>query len=130
MPRDEFFDDIHLRILRVLEDLRVIQEELNCAVMEAPGDPELMEMLTQLPEMESLDVLKSALDQMRHFLWFYKQVMTDGSEDADQLRQTIRQGVSQDAALSPRFSAAQKFQPTQETMLLQLLLDGKNRKPN
>ena len=130
MPRDEFLDDIHLRILRVLEDLRVIQEELNCAVMEAPGDPELMEMLTQLPEMESLDVLKSALDQMRHFLWFYKQVMNDGSEEGDQLRQTIRQGVSPDAALSPRFSAAQKFQQTQETMLLQQLLDGKNHKPN
>ena len=29
MPRDEFLDDLHLRILRVLEDLRVIQEELN-----------------------------------------------------------------------------------------------------
>jgi len=130
MPQDEFLDDLHLRILRVLEDLRVIQEELNCAVMEAPGDPELMATLNQLPEMESLDVLKSALDQMRHFLWFYKQVMTNGSEDADQLRQTIRLGVSQDAAQSPRFSAAQKFQHTQETMLLQHLLDGKNHKPN
>ena len=130
MPRDEFLDDLHLRILRVLEDLRVIQEELNCAVMEAPGDPELMETLNQLPEMESLDVLKSALDQMRHFLWFYNQVMTEGSEDADQLRQTIRQGISQDAALSPRFSAAQKFQHTQEAMLLQHLLDPKHHKPN
>jgi len=130
MPQDEFLDDLHLRILRVLEDLRVIQEELNCAVMEAPGDPELMETLNQLPEMESLDVLKSALDQMRHFLWFYKQVMTNGSEDGDRLRQTIRMGVSQDAAMSPRFSAAQKFQQTQETMLLQHLLDPKNHKPN
>ena len=130
MPREDFLDDIHLRILRVTEDLRIIQQELNCAVMEAPGDPELMEMLTQLPEMESLDVLRSALDQMRHFLWFYKQVITEDSEDGDQLRQTIRQAVSKDAAMSPRFSAAQKFQQTQETMLLQQLFDGKNRKPN
>ena len=34
--------------------------------MQAPSDPELMELLSQLPELESLDA-KSALDQMRHF---------------------------------------------------------------
>src|SRR6267154_3151314 len=73
-------DEIHLRILRVTEDLRAIQKELNCAAMQAPSDPELMEALTQLPELESLDVLKSALDQMRHFLWFYVQVMTSDAE--------------------------------------------------
>jgi len=38
----ESMDDIHLRILRVTEDLRVIQRELNCAAMQAPTDPELM----------------------------------------------------------------------------------------
>jgi hypothetical protein len=130
MPRADYLDDIHLRILRVTEDLRVIQQELNCAVMEAPGDPELMEMLNQLPEMESLEVLKSAMDQMRHFLWFYNQVITDGTDDGDSLRNIIRQGVSQDAALSPRFSAAQKFNQATETILWQHLLDGKNRKPN
>ena len=72
-------DEIHLRILRVTEDLRAIQRELNCAAMQAPNDPELMEALSDPPEMESMHVLKSALDQMRHFLWFYMQVMTSGS---------------------------------------------------
>ena len=76
MAKENYLDDVHSRILRVTEDLRAIQRELNCAAMQAPGDPELMEALTQLPEMESIDTLKSALDQMRHFLWFYVQVMT------------------------------------------------------
>ena len=80
MPQDEYFDDVHSRVLRVTEDLRAIQRELNCAAMQAPGDPELMEALTRLPELESLETLKSALDQMRHFLWFYVQVMTSDSE--------------------------------------------------
>src|SRR5215831_18980350 len=75
MERDDYLDDVHVRILRVTEDLRAIQRELNCAAMEAPSDPELMEALSQLPEMESLQTLKSALDQMRHFLWFYMQVV-------------------------------------------------------
>ena len=89
MGKEEYLDEIHVRILRVTEDLRVIQRQLNCAAMEAPSDPELMEALSQLPEMDALQVLKSALDQMRHFLWFYIQVMTNESESGERLRQTI-----------------------------------------
>ena len=29
-------DDLHLRIARVTEDLRTIQQDLNCAAMQAP----------------------------------------------------------------------------------------------
>ena len=32
-------EEIHLRILRVTDDLRMIQRELNCAAMQAPTDP-------------------------------------------------------------------------------------------
>src|SRR5206468_10380636 len=80
MANDTSLDDVHVRMLRVTEDLRVIQRELNCAAMQAPNDPELMEALMQLPEIESLEMLRSALDQMRHFLWFYVQVMTSDVE--------------------------------------------------
>src|SRR3979490_619860 len=100
MGKDEYLDDIHIRILRVTEDLRAIQRELNCAAMEAPGDPELMEALSQLPEMESLQVLKSALDQMRHFLWFYMQIMTNETEAGEKLRQSIRKTVAKDTVIS------------------------------
>ena len=58
----ENMEDTHLRILRVTDDLRVIQKELNCAAMQAPTDPELMEALAVPPEMESIQALKSALD--------------------------------------------------------------------
>jgi len=88
MAKEDLLDDVHIRILRVTEDLRVIQRELNCAAMQAPGDPELMEALTQLPELESIETLKSALDQMRHFLWFYIQVMTTDAEPNESARPT------------------------------------------
>ena len=78
------------------EDLRAIQRELNCAAMQAPGDPELMEALSQLPEIESLEVLKSALDQMRHFLWFYVQVMTSGAEAEDRPLLLVVDGLDED----------------------------------
>ena len=54
MLNDDYLDDIQSRILRVTEDLRAIQQELNCAAMEAPGDPELMEALSTLPELVSI----------------------------------------------------------------------------
>src|SRR5437016_11241505 len=96
MNTNDYMDDIDLRILRVTEDLRAIQRELNCAAMQAPADPELMESLSQLTEMESIQTLKSALDQMRHFLWFYMQIVTSESEMDEKLRQTLRQNVSED----------------------------------
>jgi hypothetical protein len=133
MAREEFLDDVHIRILRVTEDLRVIQRELNCAAMEAPGDPELMELLNELPELESLEVLKSAMDQMRHFLWFYVQVMTDGSDGGNQLRESLRQNgnnISEDGASGSRISTAQKFKQVSDAALLRYLSDGKARKPN
>jgi|SRR5450755_1958458 hypothetical protein len=130
MATDGCLDEVHVRILRVTEDLRAIQRELNCAAMEAPGNPELMEALTQLPEMESLQVLKSALDQMRHFLWFYMQVMTNNSETGDQLRQSIRQKAGDDAARTTDASLLDKFKSAADSALLQYLADGKARKPN
>ena len=130
MGTDGCLDEVHVRILRVTEDLRAIQRELNCAAMEAPGNPELMEALTQLPEMESLQVLKSALDQMRHFLWFYMQVMTNNSESGDQLRQSIRQNPDSDPSRTTDASLLNKFKSAADTALLQYLADGKSRKPN
>src|ERR1700691_5922092 len=102
MEKGDFLDEVHVRILRVTEDLRSIQQALNCAAMQAPNDPELMEALCQLPELESLHLLKTALDQMRHFLWFYMQVMTNGSEGGERMRESIRQNPSGNMTVSPR----------------------------
>src|ERR1700680_3051671 len=121
----ESMQDIHLRILRVTDDLRVIQRELNCAAMQAPHDPELMEALADPPEMESIQVLKSALDQMRHFLWFYMQVVTSDSEMAEKFRQTLRQ----DAPV-PAPGMEQQFQSATDAIMLRYLADSKFRKPN
>jgi hypothetical protein len=130
MEREDYLQDIHIRILRVTEDLRAIQRQLNCAAMEAPSDPELMEALSQLPEMDALQMLKSSVDQMRHFLWFYMQVMTNESESGEKLRQTIRQKVSADSILGHETSFLEKFKTASDAALMRYLSDGKNRKPN
>ncbi len=119
----ESMEEIHLRILRVTDDLRVIQRELNCAAMQVPTDPELMEALADPPEMEAIQVLKSALDQMRHFLWFYMQVVTSDSEMGEKFRQTLRQ----DAPVRvPEME--QQFQSATDAIMLRYLADSKFRK--
>jgi hypothetical protein len=128
MDRDRMasMDEIHLRILRVTEDLRAIQQELNCAAMQATSDPEMMEILSDSAELDSLQVLKSALDQMRHFLWFYMQVMTSDSELGDKIRRSLRQ----DANRHQEELLQEQFQTATDAIMLRFLADNKHRKPN
>ena len=124
MANDNCLDDVHVRMLRVTEDLRVIQRELNCAAMQAPSDPELLEALTQLPEIESLELLRSALDQMRHFLWFYVQVMTTDAEAEE-----VCPAPAKSRSGTPG-SFIEKYKTMTDAALLRHFADGKNRKPN
>ena len=128
MSKQDYLDDVHSRILRVTEDLRAIQRELNCAAMQAPGDPELMEALTQLPEIQSIEVLKSALDQMRHFLWFYVQVMTTDIEAEE--RPCSLASRSPQSERSKESSFVEKYSQLTDATLLRYIADAKNRKPN
>jgi hypothetical protein len=126
MDRDnrESMEEIQLRILRITDDLRVIQSELNCAAMQAPTDPELLEVLAESAQMESIHLLKSALDQMRHFLWFYMQVVTSDSEMGEKFRQTVRQEATVQA------TEVEQFQSATDAIMLRYLADSRYRKPN
>jgi hypothetical protein len=120
-------DDLHRRMLRVTEDLRVIQRELNCAAMQSPSDPELMEAMTTLPETEAIQVLGKSLDQMRHFLWFYTQVMSSDPELGDKLRQSVDTKV-EDAKSDISF--LDQLTRADEALLLRHMAEAKERKPN
>jgi len=123
-------NDLHLRIARVTEDLRTIQQELNCAAMQAPSDPELMEALNSLSETEPIETLRVALDQMRHFLWFYSQVMRNEPEFGDKLRQAGAAKTSSDEQPKVESSFLDQLSRADEIMLLHHLAEAKRRKPN
>ena len=123
-------NDLHLRIARVTEDLRTIQQELNCAAMQAPNDPELMEALNSLSETEPIETLRVALDQMRHFLWFYSQVMSNEPELGDKLRQAGPVKTSTDEKPKVEHAFLDKLSRADELMLLHHMVDSKRRKPN
>jgi hypothetical protein len=125
---DPQMDDLHTRMMRVTEDLRVIQRELNCAAMQAPSDPELMEALSALPETEAIQILCKALDQMRHFLWFYTQVMSNDPELGDKLRQSSASKSIEDAKVDSCF--LDQLTRADEALLLRYMAEAKERKPN
>jgi len=129
MAKDNM-NDLHLRIARVTEDLRTIQRELNCAAMQAPSDPELMEALNTLAETEPIETLRSALDQMRHFLWFYSQVVNNEPEFGDKLRQSAPAKTASDETPKLESSFLEKLSRADEVMLLHHLAETKQRKPN
>src|ERR1700751_2326520 len=106
MATEEYLEEINVRILRVMEDLKFIQQELNCAAMQVPSDPELMEALNEAPEVELIQMLKTGLDQMRHFLWFYMQVMSSDPEMGENLRQGLSQASGKAAAPKSKTSAS------------------------
>jgi hypothetical protein len=128
MGNDTEMDDLHSRMVRVTEDLRIIQRELNYAAMQAPSDPELMEALSALPETEAILVLTKSLDQMRHFLWFYTQVMSNDPELGDKLRQSSASQTAEDGKMDTSF--LDKLTRADEAVLLRYLADAKDRKPN
>jgi len=128
MGNNTEMDDLHTRMMRVTEDLRVIQRELNCAAMQAPSDPELMEALSALPETEAIQLLCKSLDQMRHFLWFYTQVMSTEPELGDKLRQSNGSTTVDDGKVDSSF--LDKLTRSDEAMLLRYLSEAKERKPN
>src|ERR1700734_1710441 len=128
MGNDTQMDDLHTRMMRVTEDLRPIQRELNYAAIQAPSDPELMAALSALPETEAIQVLCKSLDQMRHFLWFYTQVMSNDPELGDKLRQSNALQTVEDGKVDTSF--LDKLTRADEAILLRYLTDAKDRKPN
>jgi hypothetical protein len=114
----------------VTDDLRTIQQELNCAAMQAPSDPELMEALNSLSETEPIETLRVALDQMRHFLWFYAQVVNNEPELGDKLRQARPAKTVNDDKPTTQKTFLDQLSRADELMLLQHLAEAKRRKPN
>ena len=118
-------DDIGARIQRVTEDLRVIQQELNWAAIQPQHDPEQDELERRVT-LESLQMLKTALDQMRHFLWFYFQVVDSESSFGQKLREALqnRKADGEVESFLERMTAAT------EEAFLRHRMTIKTRKPN
>jgi hypothetical protein len=67
---------------------------------------------------------------MRHFLWFYSQVMNSEPELGDKLRQAAPVKTATDETPNKGTSFLDRLSRTDELMLLHHLADARRRKPN
>jgi hypothetical protein len=67
---------------------------------------------------------------MRHFLWFYLQIIASDSEMGEQLREALRQRPSQDMPSASEASVFEKIRQATNAAMMRYLADGKVRKPN
>jgi hypothetical protein len=73
-------------------------------------------------------VLCKALDQMRHFLWFYTQVMSNDPELGDKMRQSNVSKTVNDGKVDTSFF--DQLTRADEVLLLRYVAEAKERKPN
>jgi hypothetical protein len=88
-----------------------------------------MEALGSLSEIEPIETLRVALDQMAHFLWFYSQVISNEPEFGDRMPPT---GITtaNDQRRQRESSSLDQFPRVDELMLLRHQVDAKRQQPN
>jgi hypothetical protein len=121
----ESMEEIHLRILRVTEDLRMIQRELNCAAMQAPTDPELMEALADPPEMEPS---RSSSPPSTRCATSSGSTCRSLPATPKWARNSARPCARTLPCQAPEME--QQFQSATDAIMLRYLADSKFRKPN
>jgi hypothetical protein len=67
---------------------------------------------------------------MRHFLWFYSQVMSNEPELGDKMRQAGMAKTSRDETPKSGSTFLDQLSRADELMLLHHLADARRRKPN
>lgn len=119
------------RIDRVVQELSSIQADLNRVLVEDATGEGPTDDLVAATDLEGLRDLKSVVDQVRHFLWFYLQVVAGGSEASERTMQLLRQaskGATAMNATSP-LTFFERLNALTEYALVHYQ-DDETRKPN
>jgi len=92
--------DFSVRVQNLVEDLAALQHDLNQRLMTGAVDDGASPQLGESADAESIRNLKCAVDQLRHFLWFYLQALSSGSEAGEKTMQLLRQVAKNGRSLS------------------------------
>lgn len=92
--------DFSVRVQNLVEDISSLQRDLNQRLMTGAVDDGASPMLGESTDAEAIRNLKCAVDQLRHFLWFYLQALSSGSEAGEKTMQLLRQVAKDGSTLS------------------------------
>jgi hypothetical protein len=93
--------DITGRMRRITDELREVQQQLQDALLEGPIGPETIGPEDKPVMLEEVKDFKATVDQMRHFLWFFVQAVSE-DDSGEKLVELLRQaahGMKQASAL-------------------------------
>lgn len=118
-------DDITSRMRRLTDELAEIQQQLQQALLEGPIGPETIGAADQPIFLESVRDFKAVVDQMRHFLWFFLQAVSD-SDSGEKLVELLREAAR---ATDSRVPTLEQMDSLNEYAILHYPIPP-NRKPN
>lgn len=112
-----------------MEDLCALQRGLHEALLDASG--KTAELSQDPVDLGSLKDLKSAIDQMRHFLWFYIQAQSNpGASGERKMIELLRQASRPaDPTADPDDSFMEQLSSATEYAILHCPIPP-DRKPN
>lgn len=83
-----------------MDDLSSLQHDLNQRLLTGAVNDGASPLLGESADAEAIRNLKCAVDQLRHFLWFYLQALSSGSEAGEKTMQVLRQVAKNGSSLA------------------------------
>ena len=83
--------DLTVRIQYLVDELASVQRELNEQLLRSAQSDPITGLHVEPSEGDAVRNLKCVVDQVRHFLWFYLQATSRGSEGSEKTLQLLRQ---------------------------------------
>jgi hypothetical protein len=112
-----------VRIRRITDDLKVLQEDLYRAAFDRPEDGSLEQIVDEVLDFKLVADLKSTVDYMRHLLWAYIEVSAKSdSSKIDQALQASRMNRATEMLrlLRNRFGEPQSIDPKDASFIEQM----------
>jgi hypothetical protein len=116
-------ETVSVRIRRITDDLKVLQEDLYRAAFDRPEDGSLEQIVDEVLDFKLVADLKSTVDYMRHLLWAYIEVSAKSdSSKIDQALQASRMNRATEMLrlLRNRFGERQSIDPKDASFIEQM----------
>ena len=86
-------NDITGQMRRITDELREVQQQLQDALLDGPIGPETIGPEDKPVMLDEVKDFKATVDQMRQFLWFYLNALSNGDQLIELLRQAAKNGA-------------------------------------
>ncbi|MBV9609653.1 MAG: hypothetical protein JO187_08855 [Acidobacteria bacterium] len=118
-------DEITRRMRHITEELQEMQERLQDALLEGPIGPENIGPAGEPVSIEEVKDFKTGIDQMRQFLWFFVEAVSD-DDTGEKLIQLLRHAARPDSRAA---STLDQMSSASDYAILHCPIPP-NRKPN